>query len=82
LPYDSRTAEGTRYVIRSQHQVKLRLIAARSGESVATTTLTGGEPRACQDKETFAAGTTRMTVSGEAVTPSAIQSWLQPHVAP
>jgi hypothetical protein len=80
--YESTTPEGTRHLIRSQHQVALRLIAARSGESVATETLTGGEPRACQDTETFAAGTTRMTVAGEAVTTSAIQSWLQPYVAP
>ena len=80
--YDSRASAGTRHLIRSQHQVKVRLIAAQSGKSVATTTLTGSEPRACQDKETFATGTTRATVSGEAVAPSAIQAWLQPYVAP
>jgi hypothetical protein len=80
--YDSRTSDGTRYLIRSQHRVTLRLFAARSGESVATATLTGSEPRACQETETFATGTTRVTVSGEAVTASAIQAWLQPYVAP
>lgn len=76
--YDSSTSDGTRYLIRSQHQVKVRLIAARNGETVTTATLNGGEPRACQDTETFAAGATRTTVSGESVTPTL----LQPYVAP
>jgi hypothetical protein len=81
-PYDSQTPEGTRYLIRSQQHVALRLFAARSGAVVAETTLTGGEPRACQERETFAAGATRVTLSGEVVSSSAIQAWLRPYVAP
>ena len=81
-PYKSQTTGNTSYLDRSQHQVKLRLVAAKTGQVVGTETLKGAEPRQCQEQETFASGTTRFSVTGEAVTPVAIQTWLKPHVAP
>jgi hypothetical protein len=81
-PYTSKTTGNTSTLIRSQNQVKVRLFAAQSGKSVATQTLLGTDPRECLDTETFTAGATSMTVSGEAVTPSDIQGWLKTYVAP
>ena len=65
-----------------QHQVKIRLIAAKTGQVVANDTLLGTEPRECMDTETFSSGATSMTLSGESVPVSQIQTWLRPHVAP
>jgi hypothetical protein len=81
-PYKSESTGTTSYIDRSQQQVKLRLIAAKSGQVVGTQTLKGAEPRQCNDKETFASGVNRFTISGESVTPAAIQTWLKPYVAP
>ena len=60
----------------------MRLIAAQSGQVVATELLNGTEPRQCEETETFSPGATQQTVSGEQVTPSAIQAWLRTFVAP
>lgn len=81
-PYKGQTGGTTSYLDRAQYQVKIRLVAAKDGQTVATQTLKGAEPRQCQEQETFASGTTRFSVTGEAVTPVAIQTWLKPYVAP
>ena len=81
-PYKSQTAGTTSTLDRLQNQVKVRLVSAKTGQVVGTQTLKGGEPRECQDKETFASGASKASVSGDAVTPSQIQSWLQPFVKP
>ena len=81
-PYTSKTTGSTSTLYRYQNQVKIRLISAKSGQVVATATLMGTEPRECMETETFTAGATTMSVSGEAVTPSQIQAWLKTYVAP
>jgi hypothetical protein len=81
-PYTSKTSGNTSTLIRLQNQVKIRLFSAQSGKVVATDTLLGTDPRECMDTETFTAGSTSMSVSGEAVTPSDIQGWLKTYVAP
>ena len=80
--YTSKTTGNTSTLNRMQNQVKLRLIAAKTGQVVATQTLMGTMPRECMDTESFASGTTTMSVSGEAVTVSDIQAWLRTYVAP
>lgn len=81
-PYTSKTTGNTSTLIRYQNQVKIRLFSAKTGQSVATHTLLGTAPRECMDTETFTAGQTTMSVSGEAVTASDIQAWLKTYVAP
>ena len=81
-PYTSKTTGNTSTLFRYQNQVKIRLIAAKTGQTVATHTLMGTEPRECMDTETFSSGATSMTLSGESVPVSQIQTWLRPHVAP
>jgi hypothetical protein len=81
-PYRSQTTGTTSTLNRYQNQVKLRLVAAKTGQVVGTTTLKGTEPRACQQQETFASGATTASVSGDPVTPAAIQAWLKTYVAP
>lgn len=81
-PYTGEKSGTTSTLNRMQNQVKLRLVSARDGQAVATTTLKGPAPRECQDKESFASGAVSATVSGEGVTPAEIQVWLKPNVAP
>lgn len=80
--YTGRTTGVTSTLNRLQNQVKIRLVAAKTGQVVATQTLMGTMPRECMDTETFASGTTTMSVSGDAVAVSDIQAFLRTHVAP
>lgn len=58
----------------------VHVIAAHSGEPVAQTELAGGDPRACQDQESFAADTTELAVVGDPVPASLIADWLRAYV--
>lgn len=81
-PYKSETTGATSTINRMQNQVKIRLIAARTGQVVASQTLQGARPRECQDKESFPSGTSTLTLSGEPVAATDIQAWLRAYVAP
>ena len=81
-PYKSQSSGTSSTLDRLQNQVKVRLVSAKTGQVVGQETLKGTMPRECQDKETFASGATKATVSGDPVTPSQIQGWLKPFVQP
>ena len=81
-PYTIQSTGTTRTLNRMQNQLKLRLIAAKTGQVVASQTLLGTKPRECMEQESFPSGTATMSVSGDAVTVTDIQSWLRTYVAP
>jgi hypothetical protein len=81
-PYTGRESGVTKTLDRQQHQIKLRLVASRSGQTVAEELFTGTAPRACQDEESFSVNATSATVQGDPVALSAVQGWLKTFVAP
>jgi hypothetical protein len=67
-------------LVRQRSIAIVHVIAAHSGDLVAQTELVGGDPRACQDQESFAADTTLLTVVGDPVAASTIAEWLRAYV--
>ncbi|MCS6910738.1 MAG: hypothetical protein NZM11_09260 [Anaerolineales bacterium] len=67
---------------REQYTLTVRLYAPHTGELLAETVLTGSEPRACQDTETFTDGVTTQTVTGDPIKPAEMTKWLQAYVEP
>ena len=64
-------------ITRYQYYLVIKLMAARTGQTVATETLRGDPPRQCQFSETY-----NLTELGVAVTGVALVDWLRPFVAP
>ncbi len=67
-------------LVRQRHIAIVHVTAAHTGEVVAQTELAGGDPRACQDQESFAADMTQLAVVGDPVPASLIADWLRAYV--
>lgn len=72
-------AEGAGTLDRMQNQMHVRLIAAATGEVVATETFLGGMPRECGETPPSGSG---VEVFGSQVAASDVQAWLRGYVAP
>ena len=58
------TYDGYRTMSRTRVHTDVRILSIKTGEELYRTTLTGAEPRACQDSERFAGSSMSGTISG------------------
>ena len=65
-------------IVRYAYQIDVRLIAAQSGQVIATTALRGNDPRECRNQEPY----NLVRLDGSRVSFDQLRTWLQPYVSP